>query len=238
MPRLLRLDNLQQFAAINVTSDPGAIGGKKKITQAAEVIVSWADSTGKPHHNILIGRYSGAFSLTVANANTVLAGLTQGANWTALATFLASTAGLTRVSFRDLNTVDQPLIDSTALGANGTSASPELPAEVAAVVTLRTPFAGIQNRGRMFVPGWATNALGAGNVMAPAAVTALQNWAGTISGVLSGIGLTWSIGHLARQAYTGSTGTQHPARSDGTVPIQTVIVRDNHWDTVRRRGLR
>jgi hypothetical protein len=90
----------------------------------------------------------------------------------------------------------------------------------------------------MFVPGWATNALGTGNTINPAAVTALGNWGSIIAGALSASGYIWCVGHVARQAYTGSTGTSHPARPAGSVPITTVAVRDNHWDSQRRRGLK
>jgi hypothetical protein len=137
-----------------------------------------------------------------------------------------------------MSVANQPIISSGAGGATGTSSGTELPDEVALVVTERTAFTGPQNRGRMYIPGWATTALGANNTAAAAAVTALGNWAGNIAGILSAQGYTWCVGHVARQAYTGSTGTQHPARVAGTVPITTVAVRDNHWDSQRRRGLR
>lgn len=238
MARVIRLANVEQFAAINLTQDPGAVGGPKVIPQAAEVTLVYGLPSGKFGHNVLVGRYAGPFALDVASANAILTGLSTGAQWTALAGFFSSDMNLGAVRIRDLNVRDQPLIESTVTGANGTSASPALPNEVALVVTLRTPFTGPQNRGRMYVPGWATNSLGAGNVAAAAAVTALNNWASIIAGVLAAQGLTWSVGHLARQEYIGSTGTVHPARAAGTVPIQSAAVRDNHWDTIRRRGLR
>lgn len=238
MGRLIRLDSIQQFTAVELRFDGGSIGGPKVIPNAAEIVLYWALGSGKLGHNVLIGRYSGTFAGTIAQANAILAGLSTGAQWTALATFLATTAGLSAVSIRDLGQPNQPLIQSTASGAAGTSASAELPNEIAAVITLRTAFTGPQNRGRIYVPGWATNALGTGNVIAPAAVTALNNWGSIVAGVLNNQGYLFSIGHQARQAYTGSSGTEHPARPAGTVPITTVAVRDNHWDSQRRRGLR
>lgn len=237
MPRIVALDSLQQFAAINVTSDPGAIPGKKKITSCAEVVLYWTLEDGKQAHNVLIGRYSGAFHGTQAECTAIGNALTGGTQWTALATFLAPTTSFVGVSLRDINTVDNPIIFA-AQAKPGTSTSAALPNEVAAVITTRTAFVGPANRGRVYVPGWATNALGTGNVIAAGAVTALTNWGSIIAGALSGSGYTWCVGHVARQAYTGSSGTAHPARSDGSVPITTTEVRDNHWDTVRRRGLK
>jgi hypothetical protein len=238
MARILALDSLQQFAAVKLQFDPGSIGGPKVIPNAAEIVLYWAQGSGKLAHNVLVGRYSGTFAGTTGQANGILTGLNSGAQWSALAAFLATSTGLSAVSIRDLNQPNQPIIMSTAGGAAGTSVSTELPNEVAAVVTTRTAFTGPANRGRLYVPGFASNAIGTGNVIAAATVTALNNWASIIAGVLSAQGYIWSIGHQARQAYTGSSGTEHPARIAGTVPITTVAVRDNHWDSQRRRGLR
>lgn len=237
MARIIRLANIEQFAAVNLTLDPGAVGGPKVIPQAAEVTLVYGLPSGKFGHNVLIGRYSGPFALTATDANGILTSLTTGAQWTALAAFFSADMNLGAVRIRDLNVRDQPVIESTVTGAPGASASPALPTEVALVVTLRTPLTGAQNRGRMFVPGWATNALGTGNTAAAAAVTALNNWASIIAGVFAAHGMTWSVGHLQRQEYIGAGGTVHPAREAGTVPIQSVAVRDSAWDTIRRRGL-
>jgi len=238
MARVVALDNLSQFAAVNLQSDGGYIGGPKVIPQAAEITLYWALGSGKSGHNVLIGRYSGGFAGSTAQANSIMTGLTSGAAWSGLAAFLAPTVGLGNISIRDLNQPNQPLILNNNSGAPGASAGVELPNETAVVVTTRSAFTGPANRGRMYVPGWASNALGSGNTVAAGAVTALNTWASIIAGVLSAQGYIWCIGHQARQAYTGSSGTQHPARVAGTVPITTVAVRDNHWDSQRRRGLR
>lgn len=237
--RIIPLDQLQQFAAVNLLSDPGAIGGPVIVPQCAQIGIVWAMDDAKEGHNVLYGRYSGAFNGSVAQANAILSTLIAGATWTALATFMPTATGLVRVSIRDVNTANQAIIASTGTGALGTSASAALPAEVAAVVTLRTALTGKSNRGRMYVPNWATNALATGNVIAPAAVTALQNWANAqIQAALSSQGYTLVIGQKARAAYTGTTGTPHPARPAGSVAVTSLTVRDNHWDSQRRRGLK
>jgi len=238
MARVIALDNLKQFAAVELQFDGGAIGGPKVIPQAVEISLSWLLGSGKIGHNVLTARYSGAYAGTLAQANAIVTGLTTGGAWSALAAFLAPAVLLGGITMRDLGQPNQPLLVSTTNGQPGTSTGAELPNEVAAVITTRTAFTGPANRGRMYVPGWATNALGTGNIIAPAAVTALNNWGSTIAGVLNSQGYLWCIGHQARQAYTGSSGTQHPARAAGTVPIVSVAVRDNHWDSQRRRGLR
>lgn len=224
---------------MQLTSDPGYIGGPEVIAGVARIYIRWVLADGKQALNVLHGRYTGPFHGSPTEANAIITALTSGAQWTALALHLAPTMALNQVWIQDVGTAQQPILVSTTPGANGTSTGTELPDEVAVVITLRTGGIGRQNRGRMYIPGWATTALATGNVVAPAAVTALQNWAGNISGILTAQGYQWGVGHRARAAYTSPiTGTDIPARVAGLVPIQTVVVRDNHWDSQRRRGLR
>jgi len=235
---LIRLDQLQQFAAVNVSRDPGAIGGPVVVPSCAQIVWSGGLESGHLWHIVTYGRYSGTFAGSVAQANSILVGLATSGTFTTLAGFLGANTNFGIVTIRDVNTANAALISSTSAGGVGTSASPSLPNEVSLVATLRTALAGRQNRGRIFFPGWATNALGAGNVVAAAAVTAYQNWVNTIMGVYSGQGYSLAIGQKARQAYTGSTGTSHPARAASSVLVTSINVRDNHWDTVRKRGLK
>jgi hypothetical protein len=91
----------------------------------------------------------------------------------------------------------------------------------------------------MYIPGWAVGASASGDVMAAAMVTALQNWANTIIGALSPSGYTLVIGQRQRAAYTSPiTGRQFGPRPPNTVTVSSLSVRDNHWDSQRRRGLK
>lgn len=244
MARIVRLEDIQQFAAINLLSDPGHIAGPVYVPNCAQIHLVWTLADAKTGRNVLYGRYAGAFAGTVAQADAIKAALTTGANWTALAAHIAPTAQLTRVSIRNVGVqgTPQPFIDSTSAAAPGTSTGTALPDEVAACVTLRTASVGPSGRGRFFVPGWATTALGAGGVMAAPAVTALQNWASQLIGpALSSQGYTWVIGLPARNGYTSpTTGRIFPPRAATSAPIIAggVLVRDNRWDSQRRRGLR
>jgi hypothetical protein len=69
-------------------------------------------------------------------------------------------------------------------------------------------------------------------------VTSVQNWANGIPAIFTTNGLTLALGLPARSAYTGTTGTPHPARVAATLPVTSLLVRDNHWDSQRRRGLK
>jgi hypothetical protein len=236
--RIVNLDNFQQFTAINVLLDQGSLGGPTVIPNAVQIVLDWTLDDGRLAHNVTYGTVAGGFTPTVAVANTLFSALSTGGLWTAFAAFLSTGTAFSGVTLRDVRSANQPLIASTGAAAPGTSASPALPNEVAVVVTLRTALTGAANRGRMFIPGWATNALASGNVVAAAAVTALQAWASSIGGIYGANSMPMALGHKARAAYTGSTGTVHPARPAGLVTITSLVVRDNHWDSQRRRGLK
>lgn len=239
MTRVIRLDQLDQFAAVKIVSDPGEIGGPVVIPQAVQVTYVWALSGGKTGHCVLYGRYPGTFSMTSATATAALQALTTGAAWTALAAHIAPTVQLGSLFLRDVNEPDRPIIQATAGTAPGTSTGTALPDEVAVCITFQTGFAGPSGRGRIYIPGWATTALGTGNVVAAAAVTALGNWATTnIGNSFAAMSATHVLGLQARASYTGTTGTVHPARAAMTRDVTARVVKDNHWDSQRRRGLR
>lgn len=236
--RLIRLDAAQQFTAINVLTDPGAIGGPKVIPNCVQITFYWIGDGSKVFHNTLVGRAAGVPNPTPAQATAIHQALTTGAAWTALAATLSTTTSFASVGLRSLHTLNQPEVLSTSGAVAGSGAAVALPLENAICVTLRTALAGAQNRGRVYLSGFTNAQVVAGNIIAPGTVTATQTWCAGFTSIFAGQGLTWVIGQPARQAYTGSTGTQHPARAAGSVPVTQAITRDNHWDSARRRGLR
>jgi hypothetical protein len=236
---IVRLDNFQQFSAVNLLLDPGEIPGPKIIPNCCEVRLNWALTDGKIAHNVLYGQYGAGFTPSSAIATAIHQALTSGPQWPAVAALLATTVSLTGVSLRDHNAADQPYFTSTSPAAAGTATGTALPDEVAAVISLQTTKTGPRYRGRMYIPGFTSADAAAGGVMSPNVKTALEAWAGnTIPGALGASGLTWCLGLPARNAYTGSGGRQHPARGPETPGVTGAPVRDNHWDSQRRRGLR
>lgn len=235
---VVNLANFQQFTAINVLSDPGAIGGPVVIPQCAQIVLRWNLQDGKTAHNVLYGRYAGGFVGTVAQANGIMTALTSGAAWTALAATLHPATTFAGVDIRDVNTANQAIISSTNAVVPGTGTGTAQPNEVALCATLRTALAGKSNRGRIFITGFDSLQTSTANVVAAGCVTALSNWAATLLTAFAAQGYTLVIGQKARAAYTGSTGTFHPARPAGSVQVTSALCRDNHWDSQRRRGLR
>lgn len=240
MARYINLANLQQFTAVNpLLTDLGQIAGPVVIPSCAQIVLNWVLPGGKTGHNVTYGRYSGAFAGTVAQATAIHTALSTGAQWTALAGFIAPQASLASVTIRNVSVVDQPIITSTSSASAGTGAGVAAPSEIAAVITLRTANVGRANRGRMYIPGWTSAAFGAAEIILAGAMTALQNWANTIIGAYSPSGYTMVIGQRARAAYTSpTTGRVFPARPANSVTITSLSVRDNHWDSQRRRGLK
>jgi hypothetical protein len=235
---VIRLDQLQQFAAINLLSDPGALGGPVVIPNCVQIVFNWNLSAGKTAHNVMYGRVSGVPAPTPGQAEAIRSALTTGAAWTALLPLLAASTSFSSVTLRSVHTAGQPIVQSTGAASTGTSPALALPNEVAVCATLRTGFTGPSNRGRIYIPGLAADSLLSGNVVAPGTVTALGNWVLGFTSIFSAQGYTWVIGQVARSAYTGSTGTLHPARAAGSVPVSSAVIRGNHWDSQRRRGLK
>lgn len=236
---LIRIDQLQQFAAVNLTSDPGAIGGPVVIPFAVQVNIQWGLPDGKKGHNILYGRSTGVPTPSVSQAQAIFSAITTGGLWTALAGHLSNASALESVTLTSVHTAGQPSFVSTGAGVNGSNAALGLPAEVALCVTLRTALRGAQNRGRMYIPGYSIDQVIAGNLVSATAVSDTAAWANNIKAVLSAQSYTWCIGQRARSEYIGSTGTLHPARAaNANVDVSSAIVRDNRWDSQRRRGLK
>ena len=235
---IIKLDQFQQFAAINVLSDPGHIGGPVVIPNHVQIHILWSLAGGKTARNVLYGRAAGVPSPTPTQAEAIRSALTSGAAWTALAAQLSTATSLTAVNLRSVHTANQPFVPSTGSATPGTAAGIALPNEVAVCVTLRTAGVGQANRGRVYLPGFAVSTVVVDNSFSGAVITAAQTWVQGFTSIFAGQGYTWVIGQPARQSYTGSTGTLHPARSATSIPVSSAICRDNHFDSQRRRGLR
>jgi hypothetical protein len=235
--RVVNLANFQTFTAINLLLDPGLIGGPVIIPNCVQVVLRWTLASGKIGHNVMYGRTAGVPAPTVPQADAILTALGTGAAWTAFAQRLSVSTALAGVNLRSVHTAGAPIFESTGAAHAGTNPAIALPNEVALCITERTAGTGRSNRGRIYIPGYANDAVGTGNVVGSAFVADTQTWANTIIAALSGQGMTLVVGNPARQAYTGSTGTPHPARPAGSVTVTALQVRDNHWDSQRRRGL-
>ena len=235
---IIRLDQLQQFAAINVLSDPGALGGPTVIPNCVQISLNWLTPASTIAHVILTGRAAGVPAPTPTQAQAIFSALTTGAAFTAFNAVQTTGGAFQSVSIRSIHTANQGIVVSTGAQVNGASATQPLPVEVALCVTKRTGFVGRAFRGRSYLTNFTQDSLAAGNVVAAATVTAVQTWVTGWAAILAGQGYTHVLAQPARAAYTGSTGTVHPARAAAAIDILQMQVRDNHWDSQRRRGLK
>jgi hypothetical protein len=107
---------------------------------------------------------------------------------------------------------------------------------VAAVLTEQIAARGRGLKGRVFLGGWDVGADAGNGIIAPAAVTAINNYGTAVFSAISAAQLTPCVAQPARQTYLGLTGTTHPARVAASVFVTSYTCRDNKWDTQRRRG--
>jgi len=236
--RVLRLDSFEQFTAIQALSDPGHIGGPVVIPNCTQIVLNWGSGIGKVSHNVLYGRSAGVPTPSVAQAQALFAAMSSGGLWTAMNAHLANTTTFASVSVMSVHTAGQPVFTSTGASVPGTNATIALPLEVALVTTLRTALRGTQNRGRIYQPNLAVDQVLTGNLASATLVNDQSAWHNGFIAILSSQSLTWVIGQPHRAAYTGSTGTQHPKRLATSTPITQALVRNNTFDSQRRRGLK
>jgi hypothetical protein len=235
---MVALSSLEQFAAVNLNSDLGHLAGPKIIPNCAMIRLNWNLTNTKVAHNILYASWSGTPSLTVALADSLKTAFVGGATWTTLAGFIPSTTSLASVTLQDVRTATATEITSIAAATPGGAGGAAIPDEVALCLTLRTANRGPSGRGRIYVPGWAINAIGAGGVVGAAIVAALSAWGTTNlkAAIDSQVG-PMSLGLPARAAYTSlATGRVFPARAATTVVVTSLSCRNNSWDSQRRRG--
>jgi hypothetical protein len=236
--RVLRLDALDTFTAVSLLSDPGHSPGQHPIPQCMEITIGWTQDDAVKASNVLHARYVGVYPGSIGMAQTLLNAFQTTYNASIIG-FQATTGSLDTVSLRDLNAISQPEIIATLTPVAGAGTGTPLPCEVAAVMTEISDIASRSGRGRIYVPNWDSGALGAGNVINSGAVTALQTFGTGIRSDINAVAnLFMCLALPPRLAYTGVSGAAHPARDAGTVDVTSVVVRDNHWDSQRRRGLK
>lgn len=217
--------------------DLGRIAGPAIIPNAVEVDLTWNLASGKQVKNVLHGSVAGGFNSTAAIAQAVYAAIIGSASWTAWAAFLSNQAQLANVQVRDMRTANLPWVLSTGGATPGTSVSAALPPGVSLVISERTAMAGRGYRGRVYLPGLASNALVVGTGAASAAAnTAAVNFMTAVQSALTASGITLAIANPARAQYTGRRGRVIPARPAGIVPVTSMVSRLTALTSQRRRS--
>src|SRR5215471_1042015 len=177
MVKVIAIDQLQQFTAVQLLADPGAIAGPVQMDNTIVVELQWQLSSGNLAANVLHGSVAAGFTPTPAIATQVATQWVALMNSSGLTAEMAPSTAFGIVVLRDVRVVNQPFIVSTAASVNGTGTGTALPNEVAAVITLRTALTGQANRGRVYIPGFTSASIGTGDVINSATMTALSSFA-------------------------------------------------------------
>ena len=219
-------------------TDPGRIPGPVVIDNCCQVILDYSLPNGKLAHNILHARVQPSFAATTGIANPIMNAMV--AAWSAaggLGSQCAASTTFQAVSLRDVRVANMPLVTSTVASVVGTDPGIALASQIALVITLRTANAGRAFRGRVYIPGWGVVAQGGGTMASAAAGTAAHAWIVAVQSALNAQSMVLAIGQPARQQYTSPvTGRTIPARVSGVADVTQIILRDNTFDTQRRRS--
>ena len=217
--------------------DLGRIAGPIIVPNTIEVDLVWNLASGKQVKNVLHASVLAGFTATAAVAQAIYASIVGSASWTAWAAYLSNQASLASVQLRDLRTANNPWVSSTGAATPGTSVSAALPPGVSLVISERTAFAGRGFRGRVYLPGLASNALvvGTGAVLA-AANTAALNFMTAVQTALTASNATLAIAQPARNAYVGRKGRAIAARVAGVVNVTSMVARLTALTSQRRRS--
>lgn len=222
--------------------DGGKIPGPFNVPSVIEIRAQMA----LPNTKLSFFALHGAYTTPPANMQalaTALFNALSSAWGTNLASLCPPQTIFQNVYVRDMTSYLNPVYTGTGTAVPGSSASPAMPAGAAIVLTEQIASRGRGMKGRIYTGGYATNADGGGGTISAAAQTGLNAFCTAIFNAITGQSLTPCVAQPARYQYQGVTGTVHPARgSVGPPPVGThvnvsaYVLRDNIWDSQRRRS--
>lgn len=212
------------------------LSGSHPLVVANAVIVRlfWS-LNGKLAYNVLGGSVGGGYTNSQGHADALATAVLAGFTSSGLKALSASTTELQGAGIRDIRNPNLVEYSQTGSPVAGTGAGDPLPNEVAAVVTLRTAFAGKHFRGRAYISGAneaqndaAGHIATAYNTAAAAFITAVQSAMGTE-------GITLAV--LSRPNYLNLTPPADIQTYAGAVtPVTSITTRDVVWDSQRSRS--
>lgn len=199
------------------------------VPNGVRVVLDWSNPNGE-HLNVIHLLVDGTFIANQGTADLIRDGVSADLTASGLLAHLDNAASFNGVRVTDLRTEGQPTwISNLATPVPGTSTGAFLPGDVAMCVTLRTAFFTRRGRGRIFLGGFTHAALvtTTGRIL-PAASTAASAFVNALRArVWPGNGLLAVMSRL---------GTGTPLNPVPIVrPVITALVRDDKWDTQRRR---
>lgn len=217
--------------------DGGRIPGAAAVNAVLEIRQIISLENGKPASNVFHGFYTTPPANIQTVANALFTSLSNA--WaTALGAHMSVGTVFERVEVRDMTAPTNPIFIGTGTPVSGNDATGAIPAEMSAVLTENVALRGKGLKGRAYLAGWGNSANGAGGVIGATTVTAINTYGTAVQSAITAQGLQPCVAQVARQQYTGLTGTLHQLRPMGHALVNSYTCRDNHWDSQRRRGLR
>jgi hypothetical protein len=189
----------------------------------------------KTAHCSFYGKNSGSFIASSAAASAMF---TQIA--THLTNRFANTmngqAKFAAVTVRDMSNKTNAEFRSTQTAITPGVGATGLPQDMAIVLTAEVVERGRGAKGRLYLPGWATSALGPNGTIQDTVVAAVTAFGGDLLLELNAVALGAAVPKYHRQEYTGLTGALHAERTAHMADVLAYTCQNNEWDTQRRRG--
>ena len=205
------------------------------IPNCCQIRFRWHDPS-KAFLNVFHGNVTAAGPLNPSIGETLFAALKGSSGAVRWLANLPTSTVFDGVDVRDLRSPNNPLLSSTSAAVPGTSATGALPPQVAIAMTLRTAQAGRQFRGRIYFGGLAAVCDDTTGHIATGPSGDLLAWFNDIFTTLNANGMPMCIGQKELLARPGHGGTTLPHRPAAAVPVTSYLVRNNIFDTQRRRS--
>ena len=217
-------------------SNLGYVPGPLVIPQTCEVKLHWRLANFKQASNVFHAIIPDGFALDETVPTGIMDEITASAGWADLNPFLSTETSLQSVEAKDLRAANLGGYISTSATITGTSAADSLPEGVALVVGLRTAQSGRSFRGRVYIPGFSTDALAADGRAAATVAGSAAEFVQAVKDAMSVVGLEMCIAHRGHAEYVSpSTGQTVPAEGAGSVVVTQVRNTDGIFDSQRRR---
>lgn len=227
---------MSQAAVSTRKVDGGKIKGAQACPSTIEIQVKQTGSNGKSANFTCHAQYA-TTPPSLTTLATALWNSISGAWGTNLAPQMHPNSQITAVWVRDMANVNNPIVVGSGAAIVGTGTGNPLPAEVAIVITENIIKRGKGLKGRMYLSGFVDTASGTTGQISAAGMAAAGGFATALFAAITAQSLTPCVAEVARQQYVGLTGTTHLARVAAPVGVTQYVVRNNEFDTQRRRGI-
>lgn len=227
---------MSQAAVSQRKVDGGKVKGAQAVPNTVEIFIKQTGANGKSANFACYGQYATTPPSLVTLASAL---------WTSISTAWGNDLGpqmhpnsqMTAVWLRDMANVNNPVVVGTGTAVPGTGTGIALPPETCIVITENINKRGKGLKGRMYVSGFVDTASAGSGIISPAGMAAVTSFANALFAAITAQSLTPCVAEVHRQAYTGLTGTPHLDRPAAPVGVTQYVVRNNEFDTQRRRGL-